>query len=315
MVVRREPGDLVEIATADIVSGKPVPPRPSVHRRLDPVTADRLALPGWRPVETEPLGEWVLRASGGFSSRGNSVLALGDPGLPTGRGGRASRRVVPGACAPPASARPPGNHRGRRLRSGRLDDLRGHLPDAGLRRPGCCDASSPDPTWTSGTRRPSTTAGWPATSVRPASASPRDRCWRPARSRSRPCATRPARSSRADGVPSTATGSGVSSLATREEPGVPAWAAPCSGHCWSGVPSGAPRRVPPGGRLEHRRPGALPGLRLRGAPPLRLPGRGPRLVTWTRSPPGAGSGCGDGQPDRGVMRTRPGLGFRRRRDA
>ena len=80
-VVRREEGDLVEIATADIVSGKPVPPRPSVHRRLGDVEADRLALPGWQPVESEPLGEWVLRASGGFSSRGNSVLALGDPGL------------------------------------------------------------------------------------------------------------------------------------------------------------------------------------------------------------------------------------------
>jgi GNAT superfamily N-acetyltransferase len=81
-VVRREEGDLVEMATADIVSGKPVPPRPSVHRRLGAEEADRLALPGWQPVESEPLGEWVLRASGGFSSRANSVLALGDPGLP-----------------------------------------------------------------------------------------------------------------------------------------------------------------------------------------------------------------------------------------
>ena len=82
VVVRREKGDLVTIETADIVSGKEVPPRPSRHRHLDPVTADRLALPGWQPVESEPLGEWLLRASGGFSSRGNSVLALGDPGIP-----------------------------------------------------------------------------------------------------------------------------------------------------------------------------------------------------------------------------------------
>lgn len=79
--VRREDGSLVEIATADIVSGRPVPPRPSVHRRLGAVEADRLALPGWRPVRSEPLGDWLLRASGGFSSRGCSVLALGDPGL------------------------------------------------------------------------------------------------------------------------------------------------------------------------------------------------------------------------------------------
>lgn len=81
VVVRREQGERVEIAVADIVSGKPVPPRPSVHRRLDSVTADRLALPGWPALEHEPLGEWQLRASAGFSSRGNSVLALGDPGL------------------------------------------------------------------------------------------------------------------------------------------------------------------------------------------------------------------------------------------
>ena len=80
-IVRREDGSLVEIATADIVSGKPVPPRPSIHRRLAARDADRLALPGWQPVESEPLGEWVLRASGGFSSRGNSVFALGDPGM------------------------------------------------------------------------------------------------------------------------------------------------------------------------------------------------------------------------------------------
>ncbi len=79
--VRREDGSVVEIATADIVSGKPVPPRPTVHRRLGSVETDLLALPGWQPEESERLGEWLLRASGGFSSRGNSVLALGDPGL------------------------------------------------------------------------------------------------------------------------------------------------------------------------------------------------------------------------------------------
>jgi ribosomal protein S18 acetylase RimI-like enzyme len=84
MTVRREDGSVVEIATADIVSGKPVPPRPSVHRRLGAEQADRLVLPGWRPARTEALGEWLLRESGGFSSRGNSVFALGDPGLPIG---------------------------------------------------------------------------------------------------------------------------------------------------------------------------------------------------------------------------------------
>ncbi len=48
-----------------------------MYRRLGAATADRLALPGWQPLESAPLGEWVLRSSRGFSSRGNSVLALG----------------------------------------------------------------------------------------------------------------------------------------------------------------------------------------------------------------------------------------------
>lgn len=82
VTVRREDGSVVEFPSGDIVSGKPVPSRPSAHRRLGAEQADRLALPGWQAVESEPLGEWVLRASGGFSSRGNSVFALGDPGIP-----------------------------------------------------------------------------------------------------------------------------------------------------------------------------------------------------------------------------------------
>ena len=35
---------------------------------------------GWRAVEEEWLGDWMLRASSGFTGRGNSVLPLGDPG-------------------------------------------------------------------------------------------------------------------------------------------------------------------------------------------------------------------------------------------
>ncbi len=80
--VRRERGDLVTIPRADIVSGKTVPARPSPLRRLGAEEADRRAHPGWLPVEQEAVGTWLMRASAGFSNRGNSVLALGDPGLP-----------------------------------------------------------------------------------------------------------------------------------------------------------------------------------------------------------------------------------------
>jgi ribosomal protein S18 acetylase RimI-like enzyme len=43
---------------------------------------EHLAAPGWRGVEEERLGDWLLRAAGGFTGRANSALAAGDPGLP-----------------------------------------------------------------------------------------------------------------------------------------------------------------------------------------------------------------------------------------
>jgi ribosomal protein S18 acetylase RimI-like enzyme len=81
-VVRPEAGAAVSIAIADIVSGKPVPPRPSVRLRVSAEDAERRALASWPAAEAERLGSWVLRASGGYSSRANSALAVGDPGVP-----------------------------------------------------------------------------------------------------------------------------------------------------------------------------------------------------------------------------------------
>lgn len=81
-VVESESGERVTIALADIVSGKPVPPRPSARLRVSAEEAERRALLGWPAVESVPLGSWVLRASGGFSARANSVLAVGSPDVP-----------------------------------------------------------------------------------------------------------------------------------------------------------------------------------------------------------------------------------------
>jgi len=36
----------------------------------------------WRSPEQDRLGEWQLRAAGGFTGRANSALAVGDPGVP-----------------------------------------------------------------------------------------------------------------------------------------------------------------------------------------------------------------------------------------
>lgn len=97
------------IAEADLVAAKVVPSAPA-RRRGVPAAGVRelveVAARGWPAVETERLGEWTLRASAlerpgaessgtessgagrparreGFTARANSVLPLGDPGLPT----------------------------------------------------------------------------------------------------------------------------------------------------------------------------------------------------------------------------------------
>jgi N-acetylglutamate synthase len=43
---------------------------------------ERAAARHWQAPDTEPLGEWQLRAAAGFTGRANSALPLGDPGCP-----------------------------------------------------------------------------------------------------------------------------------------------------------------------------------------------------------------------------------------
>ena len=109
VVLRREAGDLVTIPTGDIVAGKTVPARPSTGHRLDAEEADRRAHPGWAPVEEEALGAWLLRASGGFSNRGNSVLALGDPGVPLDEAVRRTASWYAARALPPRAHVLPGS--------------------------------------------------------------------------------------------------------------------------------------------------------------------------------------------------------------
>jgi GNAT superfamily N-acetyltransferase len=49
--------------------------------RVSAVELERLSVPGWLAL-AEPLGEWTLRAAGGFTGRANSCHAVGDPGVP-----------------------------------------------------------------------------------------------------------------------------------------------------------------------------------------------------------------------------------------
>src|SRR6476469_2084583 len=61
--VRAEDGTLTEIALAEIVSGKPVPPRPSTRMRVSAEQACLMSNASWPAVHTEPVGDWLLRAS------------------------------------------------------------------------------------------------------------------------------------------------------------------------------------------------------------------------------------------------------------
>ncbi len=79
-------GETVHIDRSAVVAARVVPPAPSrrgaPHRALSPEDVQRLMVDAWPPMEREPLGDWVLRAARGFTGRGNSALAVGDPGLP-----------------------------------------------------------------------------------------------------------------------------------------------------------------------------------------------------------------------------------------
>ncbi|MFG2835286.1 GNAT family N-acetyltransferase [Streptomyces zaomyceticus] len=84
LLITRKSGESVRIAESTLVAGKAVPAAPA-RRRGPSATFPELARAtarAWQPVESEALGEWTLRASDGFTRRANSVLPLGDPGLP-----------------------------------------------------------------------------------------------------------------------------------------------------------------------------------------------------------------------------------------
>jgi N-acetylglutamate synthase len=66
---------IIAARRAPAAAGGPDPRRISAH------DVQRHALWGWLAWH-EPLGEWTLRAGGGFTGRANSCHAVGDPGIP-----------------------------------------------------------------------------------------------------------------------------------------------------------------------------------------------------------------------------------------
>ena len=82
-VVQPESGPAVTIPLSLIVSGKPVPPRPSPRSRVSPRECQLRAMALWPDIVTEPLGDWLLRDSATSTARrANSVMAFGPAGVP-----------------------------------------------------------------------------------------------------------------------------------------------------------------------------------------------------------------------------------------
>src|SRR5690349_15074232 len=82
ITILAEDGTRSVVDRTDIVAGKPVPPRPSMRLRVTAEEAQCRAVDVWPPLERKALGDWLLRASAGFSARGNSALLVGEPDRP-----------------------------------------------------------------------------------------------------------------------------------------------------------------------------------------------------------------------------------------
>jgi GNAT superfamily N-acetyltransferase len=76
LTVRTRSGPL-RVPHEDVVAGKRIPPP-----RLGTAALERIASEAWPAAELDRLGDWQLRATGGWTGRANSALPLGDPGLP-----------------------------------------------------------------------------------------------------------------------------------------------------------------------------------------------------------------------------------------
>jgi GNAT superfamily N-acetyltransferase len=78
--VRRRDGSVAVVDVAAIEAQRVVPPGKA--RRASAAEVEQAATLGWRALEAAQLGDWLLRAAGGFTQRANSVLTIGKPGRP-----------------------------------------------------------------------------------------------------------------------------------------------------------------------------------------------------------------------------------------
>ena len=70
----------VRVPLDSVIACREVPAK-AVRPTSTPADLARLAARGWPGLEVERLGGWELRASAGYTRRGNSALCEGDPGM------------------------------------------------------------------------------------------------------------------------------------------------------------------------------------------------------------------------------------------
>jgi N-acetylglutamate synthase len=78
--IRRRDGSLSTVAIDAISACRIVPPSRAARASVAEVA--QIAALGWRGLEMQPLGDWLLRAAAGFTGRANSALIVADPGMP-----------------------------------------------------------------------------------------------------------------------------------------------------------------------------------------------------------------------------------------
>ncbi len=77
LLVRRKDGSAARVDERAVLTARRVPERTTSVREVETIAAH-----GWRGLEEDRLGEWWLRSAEGWTGRANSVLPVGDPGLP-----------------------------------------------------------------------------------------------------------------------------------------------------------------------------------------------------------------------------------------
>ena len=95
----------VRVPRSLVTASKEIPPRPSrrgaPHMALSVEDLQRVMVDAWPAMETQRLGDWLLRASRGFTNRANSVVTSGSPGMPVPAALDAVERWYAGRGIPP----------------------------------------------------------------------------------------------------------------------------------------------------------------------------------------------------------------------